>query len=306
MTAKAALNRKNRIRTAKSDRLYLALVYLFLGFFVLTIAYPLVYVVSASFSSPAALIQGRVFLVPVEPGLQGYRAVFKNQNVWQGYLNTIIYTSVGTCIGVAVTMLGGFVLSRKEFPLRGPVTLFFTVTMFFSGGLLPTYLLISNMKMVNTIWALVLPGAFSVWLSIIARTFIRSTIPEELFEAISLDGGNYFDFLLRIVLPLSAPIIAVIALNFATGHWNSYFSAMIYLNQADKFPLQLILRSILIQNTVDLTQRIPDVQEALEQQYLAELLKYSLIIISSIPLLMIYPFIQKYFIKGIMIGSLKG
>jgi multiple sugar transport system permease protein/putative aldouronate transport system permease protein len=226
--------------------------------------------------------------------------------VWRGYLNTVIYTAVGTCIGVFVTMLGGFVLSRKEFPLKAPVTLFFTITMFFSGGLLPTYLLISNMKMTNTIWALVLPGAYSVWLSIIARTFIKSTIPEELFEAISLDGGNYFDFLFRIVLPLSAPIIAVVALNFATGHWNSYFSAMIYLNQADKFPLQLILRNILIQNSVDFTERIADVREALERQYLGELLKYSLIIVSSIPLLIVYPFLQKYFVKGIMIGSLKG
>jgi multiple sugar transport system permease protein/putative aldouronate transport system permease protein len=306
MAAKLVANRKNRIKIARGDHLYLALVYTFLGLFVLTIAYPLIYVVSASFSSPSALIQGRVFLVPVEPGLQGYQAVFKNQNVWRGYLNTVIYTAAGTCIGVFVTMLGGFVLSRKEFPLKAPVTLFFTVTMFFSGGLLPTYLLITNLKLINTIWALVLPGAYSVWLSIIARTYIKSTVPEELFEALSLDGGNYFDFLFRIVVPLSAPIIAVVALNFATGHWNSYFSAMIYLNEADKFPLQLILRSILIQNTVDVTERIVDVREALERQYLAELLKYSLIIVSSIPLLLIYPFIQKYFIKGIMIGSLKG
>jgi multiple sugar transport system permease protein/putative aldouronate transport system permease protein len=306
MAAKALINRKNKIRITKGDRLYLALVYAFLGLFILTIAYPIIYVVSASFSSPSALVQGRVYLVPVEPGLEGYRAVFNNQSVWRGYVNTMVYTAVGTCIGVLVTMLGGFVLSRREFPLKGPVTLFFTITMFFSGGLLPTYLLITNMKMVNTIWALVLPGAYSVWLSIIARTFIKSTIPEELFEAISLDGGNYFDFLFRIVLPLSAPILAVVALNFATGHWNSYFSAMIYLNQADKFPLQLILRSILIQNTVDLLEQIVDVREALERQYLAELLKYSLIIVSSIPLLILYPFLQKYFIKGIMIGSLKG
>jgi multiple sugar transport system permease protein/putative aldouronate transport system permease protein len=306
MAAVSLVKQKNKIKIAKGDKLYLAVVYIFLGIFVLTIAYPLIYVVSASFSSPTALIQGRVFLLPVEPGLQGYQAVFKNQSVWRGYLNTIIYTSVGTFIGVSITMLGGFVLSRKEYPYKAPVTLFFTITMFFSGGLLPTYLLISNLRIINTIWALVLPGAYSVWLSIIARTFIRSTIPEELFEALSLDGGNYFDFLFRIVLPLSAPIIAVVALNFATSHWNSYFSAMIYLNKPDKFPLQLILRSILIQNSVDLTERLVDVREALERQYLSELLKYSLIIISSVPLLVIYPFLQKYFIKGILIGSLKG
>jgi multiple sugar transport system permease protein/putative aldouronate transport system permease protein len=304
-----AIKRKTGIRIPAGDRLYLAVVYAFLTLFVGTVVYPLIYVVSASFSSPSALVQGRVFFLPVEPGLQGYRAVFNNQNVWRGYLNTIIYTCTGTAIGVFVTMLGGFVLSRKEFPLKAPVTLLFTITMFFSGGLLPMYLLISRMRMINTIWALILPGAFSVWLSIIARTFIKSTIPEELFEALSLDGGNYFDFLFRIVLPLSAPILAVLALNFATGHWNSYFSAMIYLNTSDKFPLQLILRSILIENeatSITSNNYFMNITNSLERQYLSELLKYSLIIVSSLPLLVIYPFLQRFFIKGILIGSLKG
>jgi multiple sugar transport system permease protein/putative aldouronate transport system permease protein len=303
------INRKTGIRISAGDKLYLAVVYAFLAVFVGTVIYPLVYVVSASFSSPSALVQGRVFLFPVEPGFQGYEAVFNNQNVWRGYLNTIIYTGPGTAIGVFVTMLGGFVLSRKEFPLKTPVTIFFTITMFFSGGLLPAYLLISRMKMINTIWALILPGAFSVWLSIIARTFIKSTIPEELFEALSLDGGNYFDFLFRIVLPLSAPILAVLALNFATGHWNSYFSAMVYLNTSEKFPLQLVLRSILIENaatSMTSNNYFMNVTNALERQYLSELLKYSLIIVSSLPLLVIYPFLQRFFIKGIMVGSIKG
>jgi multiple sugar transport system permease protein/putative aldouronate transport system permease protein len=299
--------RKNKIRITGSDKVYLAVVYTFLGLFVLTIAYPLIYVVSASFSSPQALMRGQVFLFPVEPGLQGYRAVFKNDNVLRSYINTIIYTSVGTAIGIFITMLGGFGLSRKEFPLKVPVTVFFTITMFFSGGLMPTYLLISRMKMIDTLWALVLPGAFSVWLSIIARTFIRSNIPEELFESVSLDGGNYFDFLFRIVLPLSTPIIAVIALNFATWYWNSYFNALIYLNNSAKFPLQLVLRSILIQNSTSMTvSSTVDVMDILERQYLSELLKYSLIIVSSIPLLVIYPFLQRFFIKGILVGSLKG
>ncbi|MDR1900772.1 MAG: carbohydrate ABC transporter permease [Treponema sp.] len=299
----------NKIRIARGDKFYLAVVYTFLALFVLTISYPLIYVISASFSSPSALVGGRVFLFPVEPGLQGYKAVFNNQNVWRGYLNTIIYTSTGTVIGVLVTMLGGFVLSRKEFPLRGPVTLFFMVTMFFSGGLLPSYILISKMKMINTIWALILPGAFSVWFSIIARTFIKSTIPDELFEALSLDGGNYFDFLFRIVLPLSAPIIAVMALNIATGHWNSYFSALIYLNTSEKFPLQLVLRSILIENSATAmtsNNYFINIANSLERQYLSELLKYSLIIVSSIPLLVIYPLLQRFFIKGVLVGSLKG
>jgi multiple sugar transport system permease protein/putative aldouronate transport system permease protein len=297
---------KNKIRITGGDKVYLAVVYVFLGLFVLTVMYPLVYVVSASFSSPRALMSGRVFLFPVEPGLQGYQAVFKNDNVWRGYINTILYTAVGTAIGVFITILGGFGLSRREFPLKIPVTIFFTVTMFFSGGLIPTYLLIGNLGMINTLWALVLPGAFSVWLAIIVRTFIKSTIPEELFEALSLDGGNYFDFLFRIVMPLSTPVIAVVALNFATGHWNSYFSAMIYLNDSLKFPLQLILRSILIQNSTSMTGESIDVMSLLDKQYLSELLKYALIIVSSVPLLVIYPFLQRFFIKGIMVGSLKG
>jgi multiple sugar transport system permease protein/putative aldouronate transport system permease protein len=204
-------------------------------------------------------------------------------------------------------MVGGFVLSRREFPLRVPVTIFFTITMFFSGGLLPTYLLINNLGMINTIWALVLPGAFSVWLGIIARTFIQSTIPEELFEATSLDGGNYFDYLFRIVLPLSLPIVAVLALNFAVGHWNSYFGAMIYLNDQSKYPLQLILQRILIINSPSLIDSpVMNVKDYVERQYVSELLKYSLIIVSSVPLLALYPLLQKYFIKGIMVGSLKG
>jgi multiple sugar transport system permease protein/putative aldouronate transport system permease protein len=296
---------RNKIRVTGADRAYLTVVYVFLGLFVLTIAYPLIYVISASFSNPRDLVSGRVFFLPVNPGLQGYKAVFSNSQIWQGYGNTIIYTAVGTAISVAITMLGGFVLSRKEFPLRFPVTILFAITMFFSGGLIPSYLLISSLGMLDTIWALVLPGAFSVWLAIIARTFIQSSVPEELFEATGLDGGNYFDFLFRIVLPMSAPVLAVLALNFATGHWNSYFNAMIYISSSSKFPLQIVLRSILIQNTVNL-ERLGDVQAFQERQYLSELLKYSLIIVSSVPLLVIYPFIQKYFIKGVMVGSLKG
>jgi multiple sugar transport system permease protein/putative aldouronate transport system permease protein len=302
---------KTKMRITGADKLYLTVVYTLLGFFVLTVLYPLLYVISASFSSPRALMAGRVFLLPVEPGLEGYKAVFSNQNVWRGYMNTIIYTSVGTVINVFVTLLGGFVLSRREYPFKKPVMIYFTITMFFGGGLIPSYILIKNLGMINTLWALVLPGAFGVYSAVIVRTFIQSTIPAELFEAMSLDGGDYFDYLFRIVVPLSAPVLAVIALSGATGHWNSYFGALVYLNDADKFPLQLILRSILIENSSKIGvlasgQMVMDVNKMLEQQYLSELLKYSLIIISSLPLLIVYPFLQRYFIKGIMVGSLKG
>lgn len=295
------------IKTSGGDKVYLGIIYIFLGLFTICTIYPLVYVVSCSFSSPEALVQGRVFFLPVEFGFQGYQAVFKNGQVWSGYLNTIIYTVVGTVIGTAVTMTGAYVLSRREFPIRKGMTALFMVTMFFGGGTIPTYLWLKKLHMLNTIWAIVLPGSFSVWLGIVGRTFIQSSIPEELFDATSLDGGDYIQYFTKVILPLSKPILAVMALNFALGHWNSYYSALLYLNDAGKYPLQIVLRNILIQNTVDLTDMSGmDVNSMLQNQYLSELLKYSLIIVSSLPLLVIYPFIQKYFIKGVMIGSVKG
>lgn len=301
------VNRRNKLRESNIDRVYLGIMYTFLAVFTLLVMYPLIYVVSCSFSSAESLVRGQVFFLPVNPTLQGYQAVFNNTQVWSGYYNTIVYTVTGTFVGVMVTIIGAFVLSRREFPMRNLMMGFFTVTMFFSGGLLPFYLLVRDLKMLDTIWAIILPGAFSVWLAIIGRTFIQSTIPEELFEATSLDGGSYFQYFVRIILPLSKPIIAVLALNFAVGHWNSYFSALIFFRDSAKFPLQIVLRNILISNTLDATSlNSTDAKSLMEKQFLAELLKYSLIIISSVPLLVVYPFIQKYFIKGVMIGSIKG
>ena len=307
MKRKMKRNTKRRMRISTGDRIYLYSVYLFLLVFTGCILYPLLYVVSCSFSSPEALMQGRVFFLPVEPGLQGYTAVFNNNRVWRGYGNTILYTVTGTVVATAVTMIASFVLSRREFPLRKFMTAFFMVTMFIGGGTIPMYLWLKTMHMLNTIWALVLPGAVSVWMVIVGKTFLRSTIPEELFEATCLDGGSYIQYCVRVVLPLSKPIIAVMALNFALGHWNSYYSALIYLKSAEKYPLQIVLRDILIQNSVDLASMVgTDINSQLHQQYLSELLKYSLIIVSSLPLLTVYPFLQKYFIKGTMIGSVKG
>ena len=307
MKRKMKRKTKRRMRISTGDRIYLYSVYLFLLVFTGCILYPLLYVVSCSFSSPEALMQGRVFFLPVEPGLQGYTAVFNNNRVWRGYGNTILYTVTGTVVATAVTMIASFVLSRREFPLRKFMTAFFMVTMFIGGGTIPMYLWLKTMHMLNTIWALVLPGAVSVWMVIVGKTFLRSTIPEELFEATCLDGGSYIQYFVRVVLPLSKPIIAVMALNFALGHWNSYYSALIYLKSAEKYPLQIVLRDILIQNSVDLASMVgTDINSQLHQQYLSELLKYSLIIVSSLPLLTVYPFLQKYFIKGTMIGSVKG
>lgn len=298
---------RGKMRSSAEDRLYLGCVYAFLGLVLLSVAYPLLYVVGCSFSSPDALVAGRVFLFPVDFGLQGYQAVFKNAQIWSGYLNSAIYTLLGTAISTVVTMIGAYVLSRREFPLRVQLTGYFTFTMFFGGGTMPTYLLVKGLGLLDTVWAIVLPGAFSVWLAIIARTYIQSSIPEELYEATCLDGGDYFQHFARVVLPLSKPILAVLALNFATGHWNSYFSAMIYLSTPSKYPLQIILRNILISNVVDFsTISAGNVTGLIERQHLAELLKYSLILVASVPLLAVYPFIQKYFIKGVMVGSIKG
>ena len=308
-----SVKRKNSLHQWKNmpagDRIYLLIVYLFLGLFILMVIYPLLYVVSCSFSSPEALIQGRVFFLPVEFGVQGYEAVFSNARIWRGYANTILYTVLGTAIGTTATMIGAYVLSRREFPIRGFLTVFFMITMFIGGGTIPMYLWLKTLNMLNTVWAIVVPGAVSVWLVIVARTFIQSTIPEELFEATSLDGGSYLQYFFRVILPLSKPILAVLAINFALGHWNSYYSALIYLNDSNKYPLQIILRDILVQNSVDVTNSAGagmDVNNQMHKQYLSELLKYSLIIVSSAPLLIVYPFLQKYFIKGTMIGSIKG
>ena len=300
------MHNNNIMKKSPADRIFLAIVYLFLGWFVLVVLYPLIYVVSCSFSSPQDLVAGRVFLWPVNPGLQGYKAVLGDERVWSGYGNTIVYTVLGTLIGTAVTFIGAFVLSRKEFPMRGLLTTVFAITMFFGGGTIPTYLLLKQLHMLNTVWSIVLPGAFNVWLAIVGRTFIQSSIPEELFEATCLDGGDYFQYLTRVVLPLAKPILAVLALNFALTHWNSYYSALLYLNESVKFPLQLVLRNILLNNQVDITQMSSDALDMMNKQYLSELLKYSLIIISSVPLMITYPFLQKYFIKGAMVGSVKG
>lgn len=298
---------RRKIRISAADRIYLTIVWLFLGLFTLSVLYPLIYVVSCSFSSPEALMQGRVIFFPVEPGLQGYRTAFENSKIWRGYLNTIIYTALATAIGTVMTVTAAYVLSRKEFPMRNLVTTLFTITMFFGGGTIPTYLWMKDLHLLDTIWAIVLPGAVSAWLAFVGKTFIRSSIPEELFEATCLDGGSYIQYFRKVVLPLSKPILAVLALNFAIGQWNSYYSALIYLSDSARYPLQIVLREILIQNQIDYSKAVNMSITAQEhKQYLSELLKYSLIILSSAPMLILYPFIQKYFIKGVMIGAVKG
>ncbi len=299
---------RSKHRHSTVDKCYLFFIYLFLILFTFIVLYPLIYILSCSFSSPTALVNGKVFFLPVDFGFMGYTAVFKTSAVWVGYKNSLVYTVVGTVFSVMVTMMGAFPLTRDEFPAKKAITLLFTITMFIGGALIPQYLLIKGLGMMDTMWAIIIPSLFSAWSIIIARTFIKSNIPAELFEAASVDGCSYIRFFFTMVLPLSKAVMAVLALSYATGMWNSYFSALLYINDAAKFPLQIILRNILVQNTVDiqgLTSSM-NLQDVMAKQYIAELLKYSLIVVASVPLLIFYPFIQKYFIKGVMVGSIKG
>ncbi|MBA2941316.1 carbohydrate ABC transporter permease [Paenibacillus sp. CGMCC 1.16610] len=305
--ALALKSRKSTTRIVESsiDRVYLFFVYLFLIICLVIVAYPLIYIVSSSFSSSSAVISGKVWLLPVEPTLRGYQAVFQNPQILKGYGNSLFYLVVGTLISVSLTITAAYPLSRKNFYGRNVITALFVFTMLFSGGLIPYYLTVKGLGMLDTRWAMIIPGAISVWQVILARTFFQTSIPSELTEAAHLDGCSDFKFLTRIVIPLSKPIIAVLVLMYAIGYWNSYFEALIFLKTANLYPLQLILRNILILNSIDPTM-IKDVRELAERQGLKELLKYSLIVVASAPVLILYPFVQKHFVKGLLIGSLKG
>jgi putative aldouronate transport system permease protein len=294
-----------RIKESTGDRLFSIVNYLLLTAFLITVLYPLVYIVSASFSDATAVVSGQVWLWPVKPTLDGYRAVFNDREIVSGFLNSLFYTVVGTVVNVILTILAGYPLSRKDLFGRNVLTFLFVFTMLFSGGMIPTYLVVKDLGLLNTRWALIIPTALSAYNVIITRTYFQMNLPDELLEAAQIDGANDFTFLWRIVLPLSGPIIAVNALFYAVGHWNEFFNALIYLTDQSLFPLQLVLREILVQNQVDLSQ-ITDVQKYLEMQNLANLLKYALIVVSTVPVLVVYPFVQKHFVKGIMIGSLKG
>ncbi|MET3849312.1 carbohydrate ABC transporter permease [Paenibacillus sp. OAE614] len=293
------------MKEARADRWFSLMNYAVLSIILIVVLYPLIFVVSASFSSSTAVLSGRVWLWPVEPTLEGYRAVFKNAMVVKGFLNTMFYTVAGTGINLVFSVMAAYPLSRKDFRGRNGFMLLFVFTMMFSGGLIPSYLLVKDLGMIDTVWAMLLPAALSVWNVIIMRTYFQTTIPDELLEASQLDGCSDLRFLLRIVLPLSGPILAVISLFYAVGHWNQYFNAMIYLKRAELYPLQLVLRDILVQNEVNIDM-LGDAKTAAARQGLRELLKYSLIVVTSFPLLVVYPFVQKFFVKGVMIGSLKG
>ncbi len=293
-----------KIKLGTSDKIILTVGYILLGLFCLAVFVPLVYVVIASFMDPNVLNNQGISFHFADWTLDAYRRVLENEMIWRGFANSLFYSLAYTVISVFITLLAAYPMANKDLVGRKFFNAIFIITMFFSGGLIPTFILINQLHMVNTIWAILIPNAFNVWNMILARTYFQST-PKELREASSLDGAGEVQHFFKILLPVCKPIIAVLALWQFVGMWNSYFDAMIYLNDADLQPLQLVLRSILVQNTPQ-PGMIADIQSTAEMAKVAELLKYATIVVSSLPLLIMYPFFQKYFDQGIMVGSVKG
>lgn len=294
-------------RLCFSDKLFYCLTTVFLAFFMLIVLLPLINIVACSFSGSHAVSAGQVYLLPKKFTLEGYKTVFNYRGIWRAYGMTFFYTIVGTVINLAMTMLCAYPLSQRDLPLKGPVIGLMTFTMFFGGGLIPSYILVMKLKLLNTVWAMMIPGAMSVYNMILARTFMQG-IPNDLWEASQLDGCNEFTYFRTVVLPLSSTLLSVLMLFYGVGHWNSYFDAMIYLNDSKLYPLQLVLRDILVVNSMDMSsmQNSTNYADQEAREALAQLMKYALIIVSSVPVLVLYPFLKKYFAKGIMLGSLKG
>ncbi|MBS5402107.1 MAG: carbohydrate ABC transporter permease [Bifidobacterium pullorum] len=295
-------NPKVHYKKKASDWVIDVIIWLLLALVVIAVLYPLWFVIISSFSSPNAVASGAVTFLPKDITLAGYEAVFKNDQIWNGYLNTIIYTVLGTIVNLVVTIPCAFALSRSEFKARRVIMFLFTVTMFFSGGLVPTYLLYQQLDILNTPLVFILPGAISAYNVIVARTFFETSIPEELHDAAQIDGMSYFGYFFRIVIPLSSAIIAVIGLYCFVAHWNDYMTGLIYVTDTDKWPLQNVLQQILLVNA----SSSQSAASASDQQQIADQLKFAIIIISTLPLLVLYPFLQKYFNKGVMLGAVKG
>lgn len=291
-----------------SDKGFDVLNTIFVTIIVLLIVYPLIFVLSASISSPSAVNTGKMWLWPVDISFSGFKTVFQNDAIWSGYRNTIIYTVVGTILHLVILLPCAYALSRKEIAGKQFIMWFILFTMLFNGGLIPTYLVIQSLGMIDTIWAIVVPNVVGAWCILVARAFFQQSIPDQLVEASKIDGATDFHIFFKIVLPLSLPIIAVMALFHAVGLWNQYFNALIYLSDETKYPLQLILREILILNegmTGGAGSEGGSVNSFAEQIETASLIKYAVIIVSSLPLLIVYPFVQRFFVKGVLIGSVK-
>ena len=296
---------RNKIGLCWQDKVLYSVITVIMTLLLIIVLYPLIYVLSSSFSSGSAVSAGRVILWPVQPTLNGYKVVFGYSSVWIGYKNSIIYTLFGTALNIVLTTMVAYPLSVRRFHGRKFVTTLFMIIMFFNGGMIPTYILMSQLHLTNTRWAIILSGGVSVYNMIIMRTFFQNSIPEDLHEAAMLDGVSDIGYLFKIVMPLSKAIYSVITLYYAVAHWNGYFNAMLYLRDPDLLPLQNVLRSILNAARIDVSQ-ITD-SDLLEQLIgLSDVMKFSLIVISCVPVLIAYPFVQRFFEKGVMIGSVKG
>lgn len=300
-----SMNRKKKIKLSRGDKFFYTICYSIVILLVLVVLYPVIYIISASFSDPSAVTLGKVWLWPVEFTTGAYQLLFKDDGLWIGYRNTIFYTILGTLINVSIEIMCAYAMSRKELCGKKFFNLFFVFTMFFGGGMIPNYLLVKSLGMLDTIWALLLPGAMSVYNMLVARTYIKTSIPEELLEASAIDGCGDGKYFFKIILPLSKPIIAVLCLWSAVGHWNAYFNAFLYITDENLYPLQIFVRELLVRN---------DMGGALMQGGLTgeglenfkNLMKYAVIVVTTVPLFAFYPFVQKYFVKGVMVGSVKG
>lgn len=287
------------------DKIFTICNYTILTLVLIVIAYPLIFVVSASFSDPQAVIRGDVLLLPVNPTLRGYEAVFKNGKILTGFMNSVFYLVVGTLLNLVMTMLCAYPLSRKEFKARGFISLFFVFTMYFSGGMVPTYILVNKLGLLNTRLAMIIPTAMSTYNMIICRTYIVNSIPDELYEASQMDGCTPFKYMMKVIVPLSKPILAVLTLYYGVAKWNDYFNAMLFLYKDELQPLTIVMKEILIMGKVDMTQ-VTDASAVSKLQGMSELLKYSTMVVATLPVLMLYPLIQKHLVKGVMIGAVKG
>lgn len=297
-------NKPHKLKNTRADVLFNLVIYSIAALVLVITIYPLYFIVIASFSDPAAVAGGQVWFYPKGFTLDGYRELLNHDNIWIGYGNTILYTVFGTIIGLAVNIPAAYALSRKDLYGRKLFTFLFLFTMFFNGGLIPTFLTIQDFNLYNTFWVMVLPFSVSVYNIIVARTFFQSSIPADLWDAAQIDGCGNLRYFFQMVLPLSKAILAVLALWIAVGQWNSYFNALIYLKDEARYPLQLILRNILITNQMQSAMGTGEAAQAMLR--LANLMRYAVIIVSTLPIMLIYPFVQKHFNQGVMIGAVKG
>ena len=292
------------MKQSRTDKVFGTVVAIIVAFAVFITLYPLIFVLSASISNPLEVFQGNVWFLPKGINFEAYKQVFCNKKIWTGYRNTILYTCLGTLIAISLSISAAYPLARRKLYGKKFFMTYFMITMFFNGGMVPTYLIVQKLGLYNTIWAVILVNMVTVYNIIVAKTYIQSTIPEELYEAAEIDGCGDIRVFFKLVLPLSAPIIAVLTLFYGVAYWNNYFNGLIYVGSSDRYPLQLILRDILLSNAT--SEMIETMETDINKLMVSESLKYAVVVVSSVPMLVLYPFLQKFFVKGVMIGSVKG